>query len=120
VAIGGERLVLARPGASEDGVDHDLAAVARHAGSVSAEHAGKVAGAHADPSQRPQLVVVERGRAHLDDLPAGRRVGLRVLAHDEAGERVVGVGRRGGHREHRGRLARRRTRRGTAAPGARD
>jgi hypothetical protein len=90
-ALGVERLV-ARPAiAGDDRVDHHLVSVLVHAGRVAAEdHRQPVLG-QADAAQRPQVVVVERRRPHVDHRPPVRRLGLRAFADLERGQRVVGI-----------------------------
>jgi hypothetical protein len=79
-APGIERLVAAPPVARDHRVHDHLVAVGVDAGRVAAEdHRQRLLG-QPDAAQRPQVVVVERRRAHVDRRPAVRRLGVGPLA----------------------------------------
>ena len=69
-----ERLVAAGRVADDRSHD-DLGAIGSDAGRVAAEHHGQLAIGEADPAQRPQVVVVQRARAHLDADPVVGQAG---------------------------------------------
>ena len=75
---------------ADDGVHDDLVAVLVDPGGVAAEDHRQRLLAQPDPAQRPQVVVVQRGRLDLDRGPPVGHVGIGTLPDHEAGQRVVG------------------------------
>jgi hypothetical protein len=71
-------------------VNHDLSAVGSDAGGIRAEDDRKAVLGHSHAAETPDVVVVQRGRADLDDLPSLSGCRLRDLADFETGDRVVG------------------------------
>ena len=69
VAVSGIRVTNHR-------MDDDLVACCVDPSSVAAEHDGQLLLGDADPAQRPQVVMVERGRANRHGGPADRNVRL--------------------------------------------
>ena len=80
-------------------VDDDLVAVAVDAGAVAAEDHRQPVGGQPDALQRPDVVVVQPGRADRHRRPAGRRRGVGALADLQA--RSAGRSRRCGRRRRR-------------------
>jgi hypothetical protein len=70
-------------------VHDDLVAVLVHPGGVAAQDHRQPLLRQPDPAQRPQVVVVERGRAHGDRGPAVRGDRVRPVARLQALERLV-------------------------------
>ena len=96
VALGEQRpprvlgLVAAPGRVADHRVDEHLVAVLVEAGGVAAEDHRQRLLAQPDTAQRPEVVVVERRRLHLDRRPAVGDLGVGPLPHHQAAQRVVG------------------------------
>ena len=86
-----ENLVLPEPRRTEHGVDDDLTPVGRDTRGIAPEHDRKVVLRDTDTPERPDIVVIQGGGAHLDHLPAGRRLRLGDLSQLEPVERGLGT-----------------------------
>ena len=65
-ALGVERLIVAPVGIRDDRVHDDFIAILVDPRRVAAEHHRQLLLGESDPAQRPQVVVIERGRLHGD------------------------------------------------------
>ncbi len=86
--------------------DH-LVALLVHAGRVAPEDHRQRLAAQPDAAQRPQVMVVERRGAHLDDREAGRRLGFGLVPDLEPPQRILAIdvyGESGEHRPHHARF----------------
>jgi hypothetical protein len=94
VPLGQQRARLVGPdavpgGTADHGVHDDLTPV-HDARGVGAQHHRQLLGAQTHATQRPQVVVVERGGAHVHHRPVLARHGLGALPDLETRDGVVG------------------------------
>ncbi len=81
-------------------VHDDLVAVRVETRRVTAEHDRQPVRGDAHPAQRPDVMMIQRGRLHRHRRPPVGGHRLRPVAELESGQRIISVDTRGSHSEH--------------------